>query len=239
MSCLSFAMLTIDDSYFGEQAAIALLKMAREPAGRDRLLSHATSILMMEGVATTACFHGAAIKLLDVLCEDERGRACIRSLIEALCQEPAPEREKDADESGELDENESGAAKLGADGEAEEGNGTGREMDAAPAIGDEDPGAGAGVGGVVLSLVGISVGDADKRAGSDADEGSGDEGSADDGSTDDDHDHDHADGGGHDGHHHGDGHHHHGDGDEDLPTWQRFKDRVHSNYTRNPRHNLL
>ena len=39
---------------------------------------------MVEGVATTACFHGAAIRLLDVLCEDERGRACLRSLVEAL-----------------------------------------------------------------------------------------------------------------------------------------------------------
>ena len=87
MACLSFSVLTIDDSFFGEQAAIALLQMVREPAGIDRVLSHATSIPMLEGVATTACFHGAAIKLLDAVCEDERGRACLRSLVEALCKE--------------------------------------------------------------------------------------------------------------------------------------------------------
>ena len=109
MSCLSFAMLTIDDSYFGEQAAIVLLKMAREPAGLDRLLSHATSIPMMEGVATTACFHGAAIKLLDVVCEDERGRACVRSLVEALCEEPKPlekqgQQQQEMEAAGDPDE---------------------------------------------------------------------------------------------------------------------------------------
>ena len=135
-------------------------------------------------------------------------------MIEALCEEPAPVKEKaeDEDDSGEVDGSESGAARSDADGGSEDGNGTETETDGGLLLGDEASGEGA----ADRSLEGRSVGDVHSTD-SDADGGS--DGSADEGSADQDHDDD--DDGGHDGHHHG-------NGDEDLPTWQRFKDRVHS-----------
>ena len=173
MACLSFSMLTIDDSFFGEQAAIALLQMVREPAGIDRVLSHATSIPMLEGVATTACFHGAGIKLLDAVCEDERGRACLRSLVEALCKE-----RKGDDQADPVDGAESNEQLGGAQGGAVlSGSGA-----ASPRKPDTDTDTDAGVDGSAGGNEAIRADDDEQRR----------------------------------------------DVEAEAPSWQRFKDRVHT-----------
>eukprot|EP01045_Picozoa_sp_COSAG04_P014021 COSAG04_NODE_1028_length_8678_cov_2.787737_6_plen_713_part_00 len=168
---------------------------------------------MMEGVATTACFHGAAIRLLDVLCEDERGRACLRSLVEALCKgapDGGDEEDKGEEGNGEAQERDAG-------GVGDEAEGSQREEPPPVQEEQQPPGGGQDDGAVVAAGGGEGPGEAEPSEA--AGESMG--GEQDDRDQDGD---DRSDDGGSD-----------GSGDEaaaqeeeeELPTWSRFKERVH------------
>jgi hypothetical protein len=180
MSCLTYSILTIDDSYFGEQAALALQQLARadEPHGVNRLLNSPTSIPMLEGLATTSCFHQAAVQLLRLFCEDRRGSICLRSLIGALS---AADHSADGDGPATRD-SDTGLVKAGDETVLEEG----RVVDVLAANGNLTE--------LPLSEDSIEHSSMGHGSGAQSELGRADNAGA---------------------------------GEEDFPTWQRFRNRVH------------
>ena len=115
MAYLSYAMLTVDDHFFTEQAVRCFLRFSEWGSGDGfrRLMSQPFSICMMEGLAPAACCLPSACRMLSRIACHRKGIRCVLSLLLATCapndhQSPSLRRRRKG--SGSLSKSAAGGA---------------------------------------------------------------------------------------------------------------------------------
>ena len=86
---LTFGVLQFENPMFTEDAVQALLALLREPgaSGVQAVLKGRCSLLLLEALATAACYLPSAMTALEILASEPDGKACLYSLAEKLGEE--------------------------------------------------------------------------------------------------------------------------------------------------------
>jgi len=145
---LTCHMACVDDPFVREEALRALGMFTRVQGGCERLLAQPASLVMLELLATAACFLHMGAQILEALRNVSAGRRCLQSLGEALGGKVS------AGEASRGDSTPSPAAAAGAPSSSSSGRGAsaaghvnGMDFDATSSDDDENDGRRSGASG--------------------------------------------------------------------------------------------